>query len=278
MLKQLEKAIGLGIAGNFANHLEQAGEASDFVNVRVDDEKAPKGLFPFYLPGDFGHFLNRFPLSSEKIVSPPENNKEGNLQIEPEIAILFNITYEDGQVSQLAPRYFFAYNDCSIRKPGAKKISEKKNWGPSTKGISDSWVEIDRFDPEGAIHRYRIASFLERSGELFEYGVDSPIAGYNYFYEPLMKWIIQKMNSQEDDGPLEHIAGYVKKCQYPKNAIISIGATTYTELGKTTFLEPEDRSIVAVYDPSLVPRDELREVVRSGARREGIILLNQLIC
>jgi len=48
--KHLKEFIGFGVAGNFAHHLEQAGEASDFVNVEVDDENAPKGIFPFYLP------------------------------------------------------------------------------------------------------------------------------------------------------------------------------------------------------------------------------------
>lgn len=41
------KFIGLGVAGNFAGHLEQAGEASDFVTVVVRDTSAPKALFPF---------------------------------------------------------------------------------------------------------------------------------------------------------------------------------------------------------------------------------------
>ena len=36
--------IGLGVAGNFAGHLEQAGEARDFVAVKVKDAKAPKAL------------------------------------------------------------------------------------------------------------------------------------------------------------------------------------------------------------------------------------------
>ena len=42
------KFIGLGVAGNFAGHLEQAGEASDFVAVVVRDIIVPKALFPFF--------------------------------------------------------------------------------------------------------------------------------------------------------------------------------------------------------------------------------------
>jgi hypothetical protein len=48
----LNNYIGFGVAGNFANHLVQAGEAADFVNVKVDDENAPKGIFSVYLPND----------------------------------------------------------------------------------------------------------------------------------------------------------------------------------------------------------------------------------
>ena len=42
--------IGFGVAGNFAGHLEQAGEATDFLNVKVENAIQPKALFPFYIP------------------------------------------------------------------------------------------------------------------------------------------------------------------------------------------------------------------------------------
>lgn len=41
---ELMKMIGFGVAGNFAGHLEQAGEASDFVNVQVKDAIQPKAI------------------------------------------------------------------------------------------------------------------------------------------------------------------------------------------------------------------------------------------
>ncbi len=43
---QLKNAIGLGVAGNFAHHLEQAGELEDFKNVVTCEPDAPKGIFP----------------------------------------------------------------------------------------------------------------------------------------------------------------------------------------------------------------------------------------
>lgn len=271
-MEELKSVIGLGIAGNFANHLEQAGEAGDFIDVKVDDEKAPKGIFPFYLPGDFGHFLNTFPLSSQQIAAPQEG---GNLQIEPEIAILFEIEYNASEVANLKPLRFYAYNDCSIRKPGAKKISEKKNWGEATKGVSAASIQIDSFTPQGAINNYRIASFLLRDAKLHEYGVDSPVAGYSYFYNPLLSWIIEKMNRQKDEGPLEEIAAYLKKCGYPKKALISIGATTYTETGKSAFLKPGDRSIVVVYDGRQHTPQQVQSALEAGRRPQEALILEQ---
>lgn len=58
---ELMKMIGFGVAGNFAGHLEQAGEASDFVNVQVKDAIQPKAIFPFYVPHIENSFLTFSP-------------------------------------------------------------------------------------------------------------------------------------------------------------------------------------------------------------------------
>src|SRR5882757_1762739 len=84
--------FGFGVAGNFAGHLEQAGEAADFVNVASEGapgQEAPKGIFPWYAPGSDG-FLGEFPLSHDAILLPDANPDGGplNLQIEPDIGDL----------------------------------------------------------------------------------------------------------------------------------------------------------------------------------------------
>ncbi len=155
--KELKNFIGFGVAGNFAKHLEQAGEASDFLNVAVDDADAPKGIFPFYVPNS-DTFLGTFPLSSDTIIHP--RAKDGNLQLEPEVAIICTVKYEGDKVVDIIPNFFSAYNDCSIRKENAKKISEKKNWGEETKGISSQILPIDKFEKGGCMDSYHIASFL----------------------------------------------------------------------------------------------------------------------
>ena len=69
---------------------------------------------------------------SKKIIFP---KNEENLQIEPECAIVCNVTWNNDKIENIHPIAFAASNDCSIRKDGAKKISQKKNWGNSTKGF-----------------------------------------------------------------------------------------------------------------------------------------------
>jgi len=226
--KHLKEFLGFGVAGNFAHHLEQAGESRDFVDIVVADDLAPKGIFPFYIPMS-DTFLGTYPLSSEKIIAPIDI--DGNLQMEPEIALICELSYEENMIKDITPIFFTAYNDCSIRKDGAKKISEKKNWGENTKGISSQIIPIDRFEKGGILDTYHIASFLKRDGQVYEYGQDSAAITYNYFYGQLKNWIIEKLNTQEDFGPLENLNKMIQKAGYPKGMVVSIGATSYTSFG-----------------------------------------------
>jgi hypothetical protein len=95
---------------------------------------------------------------------------------------------------------------------------------------------------------YHLCSFVKREGVLHPYGVDAPLLGYSYFYTKLKTWLIDKMNTQEDFGPLEDIATYLKGCHYPKQALISIGATAYAEFGKKNYLQSGDEIYVIAYD------------------------------
>ncbi|AJR05870.1 hypothetical protein C9J03_07575 [Photobacterium gaetbulicola] len=237
--------IGFGVAGNFAGHLEQAGEDKDFLAVEVKEAVQPKAIFPFYVPSDKAGFLSTYPLSSEVIIPP---NDADNLQIEPEVALICDIEYQENRVVALKPHAFAAYNDCSIRKPNAKKISEKKNWGPSTKGISSQVIAVEHLSEGGKLDNFRIASFHKRGETISRYGEDSPVVGYSYFHEKLLNWIVDRMNHQQDVGPTENIADFLADAEYPSQAVISIGATRYTEFGETTFLKSGDISMVVVYD------------------------------
>jgi len=271
----LKNCIGFGIAGNFADHLEQAGEIADFLNVKTDEEKAPKGLFPFYQPKNKESFLNIFPLS-DSIIQMPETGE--NLQAEPEVALYCQIVYEDEKVKELIPLKFAAYNDCSIRREGAKKISVKKNWGEKTKGVSEAFIDIKKFEKGSLMDTFHIASFLKRDNIMHEYGEDSPVLGYSYFYKKLASWVVQKMNTQKDSGPLEDIGEILKSNEYPRHALISIGATRYADFGEKNFLQYGDEIFIAVYDSSRYSHDEIFGFAKNGdIKKEGISFLRQLV-
>ena len=242
---QLKNVICLGVAGNFAHHLEQAGELKDFENVMTEEEHAPKGIFPFYMPYS-DTFLGLYPIGTNTLHLP---TYEANAQVEPEIAVLFDVIYDDNHlVVDMVAQKFTTFNDCTIRKEGAKKISEKKSWGINSKGIGNKWVEIDKFDVGGVMDHYHLCSFVERDGVLQAYGVDAPLLGYSYFYLKLKNWLIEKMNTQKDFGPLENIAEHLKTCKYPKQAFISIGATAYAEFGEHNYIQSGDKVYVLAYD------------------------------
>ena len=271
------KFIGLGVAGNFAGHLEQAGEASDFVAVVVRDTTAPKALFPFFVPGHPGQ-LGVFPLS-DKAIFLPEAAVSGDekVQIEPEVALWCELEYADKQVVAIHPRAFGAYNDCSIRRPNAKKISEKKNWGEESQGLAANLLPLSGFAAGCERDDYRIACYLERDGELHAYGVDSAAIDYSYFHGQLLDWAIDKFNHQQDEGPAEHIQGLLAQAGHPPHALISIGATRYTPFGETHFLKPGDTSCVVVYPGSRYSEADIREAIRSRSFGADVSVLLQAL-
>ena len=273
---RFKDVIGLGVAGNFTGHLEQAGEASDFEGLVVEDPNAPKGVFPFYVPGDGEHFLHTYPVSAERVRLGGDDE---NHQVEPEIALLCDLEWEGDRVRAVVPRRAMAHNDCSIRREGAKKISEKKNWGVETKGTAETSIEIDRFEAGGILDGYRIASFLVRHGEVHDYGLDSSASSYSYMYERLLAWLVTRLNDQVDEGPLENISEWLAVAGRPRRALVSIGATRYTDYGETTFLERGDEVVVAVYDGARFDGAAIRAIAAGerAAPSEGLSLLRQAV-
>jgi len=276
--------LGLGIAGNFALHLEQAGEMEDFKDIITADEAAPKGMFPFYLPKpsnfdnglalDAKSILSTYPLSTSHIKLPSE---DVNVQAEPEVGLICDLEYSEGRLTKIIPTYFGAFNDCSIRVANADKISDKKNWGESSKGFSNTLIKIDKFTNGGVLDSYSIASFLRREGELHTYGEDVEISAYSYFYEKLLDWMIHQLNTQEDYGPLEPLNKYIAACANPKQAIISIGATRYTEFGEKTFLKKGDEIIIVLYPKDEITKQELFQNIENHTNQNISILSQRVI-
>ncbi|MBP1567378.1 MAG: GIY-YIG nuclease family protein [Oscillospiraceae bacterium] len=275
----LTGTAAFGVAGNFTGHLEQAGEASDFKNMKVEDASAPKAIFPTYIPGakeGVPEFLSVFPFDPETILYPADQKK---LQIEPECAVIFEAEWDGTTLKSLKAVAFGASNDCSIRREGAKKISLKKNWGRCSKGFSAHAIPLSSFDENSVINDYRIASFLVRDGKVYPYGEDSAVKDYSYIYGRLMNWMLDKFNNQQDEGPAENINAYLNAAGRPERILVSIGATRYTEFGETNFLTYGDHSVVVLYPASEYSSDEIEKMVlENDLDREDISYLNQIVC
>ncbi|MGB1802620.1 MAG: DUF5718 family protein [Miltoncostaeaceae bacterium] len=264
-LSGLRSVAGIGVAGNFAGHLEQAGEAADFANVVPTAAEAPKGIFPWYVPGR-DDFLGVFPVTHDLLRLPDEPGV--SLQIEPEVGVLARLSYDaSGWVTAVAPEVVVAWNDCSIRREGARKISHKKNWGPASKGAAARGFAVHDIDADGALAPLRIASFTRRDGRAHVYGVDSPASGYSYAGTALIDWMIDRLCNQEgaDDTPLEPVGRYLDAAGRPDHALIGIGATRYTDFGESTYLVRGDESIVIVYDERESSPETVAAAVADGA-------------
>ncbi len=262
-----------GVAGNFTGHLEQAGEAIDFKNIKTKEENAPKAIFPTFIPitnaGAEGgtstelvpSFLSQYPFDSQKIIFPKHEEK---LQIEPECAVIFDAIWQGNTLTSLKPICFGASNDCSIRKQGAKKISEKKNWGACSKGFSDNQIAADGFDSGSIFDDYRIASFLIRDNTVYAYGENSAIRDYSYIYKKLTDWMLEKFNGQNDEGPAENIHSYLVAAGRPQKIMVSIGATRYTTWGETNFLQNNDKAVVVVYPESKYTPEQIFNMAQTS--------------
>ena len=262
---ELRTWFGFGVAGNFAGHLEQAGEAADFVNV-TSQGAAPKGIFPWYAPG-YNSFLGEFPLSCDAIrlpKSPDALDAAWNLQIEPEVGLACGVKWVGDTVSSLQPFALGAFNDCSIRRPNAAKISDKKNWGPESKGLAQKFFEISELTPDGPTATLRLLCHLRTAdGQEHEYGVDSPLLGYSYYGEVLLDWIVERLANQKGSAetPLEDVGALMVASGHPAKLLVGIGATRYTPLGESTYLQPGDQAVVRVYDTDCDLHSELRQTV-----------------
>ncbi len=274
----LKEMATFGVAGNFTGHLEQAGEAADFTKVVTVDAKAPKAVFPTYIPhakNATPAFLGVFPFDAEKIIFPKGEEK---LQIEPECAIICDVTWTQGKIESITPVLFGASNDCSIRKEGARKISQKKNWGPSSKGFSKNAIAIDSFDEKGILNHYRIASFLVRDGEVHDYGEDSAVRDYSYIYARLLTWLVDRFNNQQNDGPAEELSLYLQEAAYPGRVLVSVGATRYTDFGEHNFLMNNDKSVVVLYPEEKYTHKDIVEGVKLGTLDDKMVsVLSQIV-
>ena len=262
-LEDLKDYLCFGVAGNFANHLGEAGEADEFEAIKTEDKNVPKGLFPFYIK-NHDSFLGTYPISNDVIFT--HGREDDKIQAEAEVALLCDFVFEGNIIKDIVPKYFSAFNDCSLRVQDGNKLSTKKNWGEKTKGISKDFIEIDNFTETGKLDKFHISSFIKRDGILHNYGTISAVKSYSYFFTQLKDWLIDKFNKQVDCGPLEEITQFLKKLKEAKGMLIAAGATAYSEFGKKNFLKKADEIFVYVYNAHINSHQDILNNVNGNMK------------
>ncbi|CAD7964075.1 unnamed protein product [Amoebophrya sp. A25] len=219
--------------------------------------------------------LTRFPVTNAVISYPHDG---GNVQVEPEVALYCDIWYNTSgdpvyrsskaspakkkqrpvTVERLVPRKIAAFNDCSIRQlDGSTKLSEKKNWGHGSKGISLNSFRLQDpdkdFSPEGLAQRLVLVSYVKRGSQIHLYTHPAPARNYLLYYKPLLAWITEQMNFQGDQDKWEDVNELLEASEYPMSCWIALGAGEYTEWGQKNFMRPQDEAVVIVYDEEFFP-------------------------
>ncbi len=275
LIEELKDYLGFAVAGNFAAHLSEAGEADEFAQIQTEEKNAPKGLFPFYIKGHES-FLGTYPICENTINT--HGREDDKIQAEPEVALICDLVYVNEKVVDIIPRYFSAFNDCSLRVQDGNKLSTKKNWGENTKGISSKIIKIDNFTEEGILSTYHISSFIKREGVLHNYGTISAVKSYSYFFTQLKDWMINKFNTQEDCGPLEEISQFMANAKEAKGILIAAGATAYSEFGRTNFLEKGDELFIYVYNSRVYSHQSIIDNINGkGECLEECSKLHQIV-
>ena len=85
------------------------------------------------------------------------------------------------------------------------------------------------------------------------------------------------MNNQPDQDPMNNIADLLARASYPTKAIISIGATRYTDFGEHNFLQIGDISIVVVYNAQRYSHEQIVDMAEKEVFEEGVSALVQTV-
>ncbi len=251
--------FGIGIAGNFAGHLNQTGEAKG-LSQAVDDEK-PQAIFPFFVPSATETYLTVNPYSSRALSLPTQ--ADAKVQMESEVAVIAKIDYQNGQVSTIEPTQMMLLNDATYRNAKVSKLAEKKNWGEASTGIGKESIPlVNGFDSD--LSQYRFCSFHRQNQQWYLCCKDASVADYSYFYQPLLNWLVETINFQSDEGALHSILALLEQAGYPQEIVISLGASRYTEQGESHALRSGDELCTLLYDEQQVDFTTLKQAVEKG--------------
>ena len=200
-------------------------------------------------PGKILDKIHTFPVATN-IVEYPRCGRQG-VQVEPEMAVFVDVQYAEpdstarGNLSCPGGRRF---ND-SIRARGLG--SQRGKRGAESKGISSR--VIDSFAPGTLVDRLVMVSYVMRDGVVEKYSRDAPARNYMMFHEPLLAWIVDRINNQRNEDKWDDVGELVRAAGYPPHAWIALGAGTYTAWGEKNYLRPRDEAVVIVYDDAKFP-------------------------
>ncbi len=269
--------FGIGIAGNFAGHLTQTGEAKGLSHA-VDDEK-PQALFAFYVPNGQEDYLTVNPYSSDILTIPTK--KGAKVQMEAEVAVVADVEYQNGIVTGITPRSMRLFNDATYRNAEVEKLAEKKNWGEASKGIGLKSLPLSGFDEESGLSTYRFCSFHCRDDNWYLCCQDASIADYSYFYQRVLDWLIETVNQQQDQGALHSITAQLIQAGHPQQILISLGASRYTEQGERHQLMPGDKLCAVLYDQQQLDFETIQTRINnedfSSLKRDALVLLQRCV-
>lgn len=193
----------------------------------------------------------------------------------------FVYSREGDCVERLVPRRLAAFNDCSIRElDGSEKLSEKKNWGFGSKGISVRSFRVHSISKGTLVDQLVLTSFVKRDKKVHQYSVDAPARNYLMFHDALLDWIVEQINHQKNVSKWEEIFQQLVKCDYPTSMWIALGAGEYTDWGASNFLKVKDECLVLIYDEKCYPNGPSESLVNdlfedNIVAHEGIIALHQ---
>lgn len=226
--KILKENIGIGVAGNFENHFAK-------------NQKEPKGIFPYYVPGLENSFLNQYPYTENHISLP-----QYSIQNEVELALLCKVNYQGHLPQKITPVAYTLINDVSIRDKNLEKLSYTKNWGMGSKGILFEFRELDNFGKGSLIDDFSLLNLIKRQGVIHQCSQQSSVTDYLFFHEKLIDWVLEKIHHQKDEGLFEKVHPFfIKKFDF---IILALGSPAYEEFGKTHSLEEGDQSISLLYN------------------------------
>ena len=171
-----------------------------------------------------------------------------------------------------------AFNDASLREITTPKLSQKKNFSQACKGAGNE-IAINSFKNGGICDDFSLCSFLERDGEILEYGECARLCSYGYFYEKLLSWLKDTLNFQRDEGVLENLSEFFALANYPKQIIIALGATKYAPNMEKAYLQAGDELSIITFNHTKFSHSQIKILLKENkiTPNDDISILKQRV-